>query len=51
MIELFNFDSSLKSTINIKLQDLEKWLRIAIIYHTLEELNKINKDIINLPFI
>ena len=51
LVELFDLDNSLKNIINNKLQDLEKRLRTAIIYHILKELNSIDEDIINLPFI
>ncbi|MBO6042540.1 Abi family protein [bacterium] len=51
LLELFNFDNELKKIINNKLEELEKRLKTAIIYHTLKSLNEMNKDIINLPFI
>lgn len=51
LIELFNFDNYLKNLINKELQELEKRLRTAIIYYTLEQLNLIYDGNINLPFI
>lgn len=48
---LFSFDNELKKIINNKLEELEKRLKAAIIYHTLRSLNDINENIINLPFI
>ena len=46
LLELFNFDNELKKIINNKLEELEKRLKTAIIYHTLKSLNEMNKDII-----
>ncbi|MBO7043190.1 hypothetical protein J6W34_01340 [bacterium] len=51
MQSLFSFDNELKKIINNKLEELEKRLKAAIIYHTLRSLNDINENIINLPFI
>lgn len=51
LVDLFNFDNYLKRIINSNLEEFEKRLRTAIIYHTLKNLNEINESCINFPFI
>lgn len=51
LFDLFNFNNGLKNIISELLQDFEKRLRTAIIYHTLKAVNFVCKDTINLPFI
>lgn len=49
--ELFNFDNSLKNSINELLQNLERKLKTGIIYHTLKALKLIFNNKIDFPFI
>ena len=51
LVDLFNFDNYLKRIINSNLEEFEKRLRTAIIYHALKNLNEINESCINFPFI
>lgn len=51
LVEIFDFDNCLQSTISKLLQNLERRLRIGIIYHTLNQVNLICNNYIDFPFL